>query len=175
MPRPEPKSPLRTAPSVMTAVRTKESQEHAPDTFLYRTPPLRDRTKRFRDASRPRRARNSTGRAIPGNRPAYRADHHGVSGSIRGDGVAHRSNAARAADQWRREHALHGQSVDRRRQAHDHGYLSHRHRLERRTDADAKPSPGRFAKVTGRRTASRRASQESDADHTPGHSRLLGG
>ncbi len=36
-------------------------------------------------------------------------------------------------------------------------------------------SPGRFAAVTGRRTASRRASQESDADHTLGHSRLLAG
>ena len=93
------------------------SREHAPDTFLYRTPSFRDRAERFRDAPRARCARNPAGRAVPGDRPAYRADHDGVSGSLRGHGSAHRGDAARAADQWRREHALHGQSVDRRRQA----------------------------------------------------------
>src|SRR5207302_1931705 len=89
------------------------------------------------------------GRTVPGNRPAHSADHHGASGRIRGYGVAHRGDAARTADQWRREHALHELPVDRRRQAHDHGYLPHRHRLERRTDADAKPCTGRFDKVAG--------------------------
>src|SRR5712691_5637893 len=146
-PRPEPKSPLRTARSVMTAVRTKESQEHAPGTFLYRTPSLRNRTKRFRDAPRARCACDPAGRTVPGNRPAHSADHHGVSGRIRRYGVAHRGDATRTADQWRREHALHEQSVDRRRQADNHGYLPHRHRLERGADADAEPRPGRFAAV----------------------------
>src|SRR5205823_1446406 len=136
------------------------------DLFLYRTPPLRDRTKRFRDTARAWCARDSAGRTVPGNRPAHSADHHGVSGRIRGYGVAHRSDAARTADQWRREHALHEQSVDRRRQAHDHGYLPHRHRLERRTDADAKPCPGRFATVAGRRTASRCTSEEGDTERS---------
>src|SRR5258705_400696 len=169
------RSPLGTERSVLPAVRTKEGQEQAPDTFLYRTPSLRNRIKRFRDAPRARCARNSAGRTVPGNRPAHSADHHGVSGRIRGYGVAHRGDAARTADQWRREHALHEQPVDRRRQAHDHGYLPHRHRFERRTDADAKPCPGRFATVAGRRTAPRCASPEGDAEHPPGHSRLLAG
>src|SRR6266849_2115585 len=172
-PRPEPKSPPRTARSVLMAVRTKERPKHAPDTFLYRTPPLRDRTKRFRDTARARCARDSAGRTVPGNRPAHGADHHGVSRRIRGYGGPHRGDAARTADQWRREHALHEQSVDRRRQAHDYGYLPHRHRLERGADADAKSRPGRIAAVAGRRAAARCASQEGDADHTPGHSRLL--
>src|SRR5260370_38983829 len=159
----------------MPAVRTKESQEHAPDTFLYRTPPLRDRTKRFRDAPRARCACDPAGRTVPGNRPAHGADHHGVSRRIRGYGGTHRGDAARTADQWRREHALHEQSVDWRRQTHDHRYLPHRHRLERRTDADAKPCPGRFATVAGRRTASRDTSEEDETKHTTGHSRLLAG
>src|SRR5205807_2556119 len=79
-PRPEPKSPPRTARSVLMAVRTKERPKHAPDTFLYRTPPLRDRTKRFRDTARAWCARDSAGRTVPGNRPAHSADHHGVQG-----------------------------------------------------------------------------------------------
>src|SRR6266478_4315483 len=174
-PRPGPKLQRRTERSVLWAVRTKASQERAPDTFLYRTPSLRDRTKRFRDAPRPRRARNSAGSTVPRTRPAHSADHHGVSRRIRGYGVAHRGDAARTADQWRREHALHEQPVDRRRQAHDHGYLPHRHRLERGTDVDAEPCPGRFATVAGRRAASRCASPEGDTEHTPGHSRLLAG
>src|SRR6266487_822568 len=46
-PRPEPRSQRGTERSVLPAVRTKESQEHAPHTFLYRTPSLRNRIKRF--------------------------------------------------------------------------------------------------------------------------------
>jgi len=38
-----------------------------------------------------------------------------------------------------------------------------------------KPCPGRFATVAGRRTAPRCASPEGDAEHPPGHSRLLAG
>src|SRR5229473_8679122 len=106
--------------SVLPAVRTKERPAHAPDTFLYRTPSLRNRTERFRDAARFGCTRDSAGRTVPGNRPAYGADHHGVSGRIRGYGVAHRGDTARTADQWRRKHALYEQSVDRRRQTHDH-------------------------------------------------------
>src|SRR5712692_8858745 len=93
-PRPEPKSPPGTARSVLMVVRTKERPKYAPDTFLYRTPPLRNRTKRFRDTARARCARNSAGRTVPGNRPADSADHHRVSGRIRGYGVAHRGDAA---------------------------------------------------------------------------------
>src|SRR5215471_13601751 len=159
----------------MSAVRTEASQEHAPDTFLYRTPSLRDRAKRFRDAARAGCARDSAGRTVPRNRPAHGADHHGVSGRIRGYGGTYRGDAARTADQWRREHALHEQSVDWRWQAHDHGYLPHRHRLERRPDVDAEPRTGCFAAVAGGRAASRCPSQKGDADHTLGHSRLLAG
>src|SRR5437879_11388952 len=98
-PRPEPKSPPRTARSVLMAVRTKERPKHAPDTFLYRTPPLRDRTKRFRDTARAWCARDSAGRTVLGNRPAHSADHHGVSGRIQGYGLGNLEAAGQTADQ----------------------------------------------------------------------------
>ena len=103
--------------------------------------------------------------AISGDRAADGADHDDLSRRLRRDGVAHGRDAARAADQRRREHDLHDEPVDRRRQAHRHRDVPDRDRPQRRADADAEPRAGRAAAAARRRAAARRAGAEIDAQH----------
>ena len=104
----------------------------------------------FVTLARSRRARDPAGRAVSGDRAADGAGHHLLSRRFRRDGRPHRRDAARAADQRRREHALHEQPIDRRRQAHDHGDVPDRHRSQRRADADAEPRAGRACRACPR-------------------------
>ena len=113
------------------------------------------------------------GRAVSGNRSADRAGHDVVSRRIRRDDRTHGRDAARAADQRRREHALHEQPVDRRRQAHGDRDVPHRHRSERRADADAKPRAGCAAAAARGRAAPGRAGQKIDAEHPARRAPLL--
>ena len=103
--------------------RLGPSPRHAPDTFLHRSALLRNRAQHLRDAAWSGRARDPAGRPISGNRPADGTGHDILSRRIRRDRRPHRRNAARTGDQRRREHALHEQPVDRRRQAHHYRHV----------------------------------------------------
>ena len=80
------------------------------------------------------------GGAVSGGGAAHRRGLRQLSRRLGRGRRRDRGDAARAADQRRREHALHGLPVDRRRQRPDHHHLRARHRPRR--GAGAGPEPG---------------------------------
>ncbi len=87
-----------------------------------------------------------------------------VTGQYPGASAAGRrrdgGDADRAADQRRREHALHVLELDRRRPLLDRRHLRHRHQSRHRPGAGAEPRRHRAAAPAGRRAHHRRHRQQ---------------
>src|SRR6266851_2399118 len=153
--------PIGTATS-QTATGGEHSDALHPSFYQQADPG--DGDQRIHHADRARRDVCPAGRAISRDRAADRAGHDGLPRCLGRGGGADRRDAARAADQRRRRHDLYEQPVDRRRQAHDHRHLRHRHRPQCRPDADSKPGAGRIAAPARGRAAPRRAGAQIDTD-----------
>ena len=100
--------------------------------------------------------RPAAGRPVSGDRAAGGQRHRPVSRRQRRRGGRDRRHAARAADQRRREHALHHVELDGRRPLLHRGHVRARHQSRHRPGAGAEPRGGRPAAPAGRRAQHRR-------------------
>ena len=141
--------------------------------FLHRPADLRRRgLDRVRDPRR-RVVLAAAGGAISRDRAADHQRLRAISRRQRRGRRRHRGDADRAADQRRREHALHVVEFDGRRQILDPGELRSRHQSRYRAGAGAEPRRHRAAAAAGRRAQYRRHGDQGVARPDDGRAPLF--
>ena len=118
-------------------------------------------------------ARAAAGRAVSRDRAAGGQCHRPVSGRQRRGRRLDRGGAARAADQRRREHALHLVELDGRRPLLDLRHLRPRHQPRYRAGAGAEPRRHRAAAAAGGRAQHRRHGRQGLARPDDGRASVL--
>ena len=121
------------------------------------------------------RLHDPAGRAVSGDRAA---DHRGageLSGRRCADGRRHRRDAAGAADQRRRGHALHVLLLDRRRRHVADHHVQARHRSRQGPGARPEPRRDRDAAPAGGGAAPRRDDAQELARPDDGRAHALAG
>ena len=119
--------------------------------------------------------RAAAGRAVSRDRAAGDQRHRPVSRRQRRGRGLDRGGAARAADQRRREHALHLVELDGRRPLLDFRHLRSRHQPRYRAGAGAEPRRHRAAAAAGGRAQHRRHGRQGLARPDDGGASLFAG